>query len=333
MKIELLKGDLSKVEADVLVNAAGTSLRMGGGVAGALKREGGTEIEREALEHAPSELGGVVVTKAGKLNAGYVFHAAAQPHYGSFKATGGSVRNATRNALEKAEELGCKSIAFPALGCGIAGLGIESGARAILREIRGFEGRAGSIEVVKLVLFSGEDFNVFEREFIGCVPSEGECYKLLKENSVPENIVRHSERVKEIAMEIAEKLKESGVKVNLALVKAGALLHDIDKFETAKGNGAHGKPGYKMMREKGCYAVADIVRKHLVEMVSELASAEEKIVYYADKRVIDDRIVTLKESLDFIKEKYGSRDKKLMGKIIESEPLMLELERELCRGN
>lgn len=333
MKIELLKGDLSKVEADVLVNAAGTSLRMGGGVAGALKREGGTEIEGEALEHAPSELGGVVVTKAGKLNAKYVFHAAAQPHYGPFKATEGSVRNATRNALEKAEELGCKSIAFPALGCGIAGLEIERGARTILREIREFEGRAGSIEVVKLVLFSGEDFNVFEREFIGGIPSEEECYKLLKESNVPENIVRHSERVKELAMEIAGKLMGRGVKVNLALVKAGALLHDIDKFETIKGKGMHGEPGYERMREKGYYAVAEIVRKHLVEMVSELASAEEKIVYYADKRVIDDRIVTLKERLEFIKEKYGSRDKELMEKILESEPLMLELEGELCGDN
>lgn len=329
MKIELLKGDLSKTRADVLVNAAGTTLGMGGGVAGALKRAGGKEIEIEALKHAPAKLSEVIVTGAGKLKAKYVFHAAAQPHYGNFRATEESVRKATRDSLEKAEELGCKSIAFPALGCGIAGLEIEKGARAILGAIREFEGKAKNLKLVKLVLLSQKDFEAFEREFIGRIPSEKECYQLLKENRVPENVLRHSERVKEFALELAAKLRESNEKVNPELVLAGALLHDIDKIETLKGSSYHGDEGCKKLKAKGYYAVAGIVRKHLLERVSELDSIEEKIVYYADKRVIDDRIVSLKERLEFIKQKYGSRNKELMKKIMESEPLIIALEKEL----
>lgn len=326
--MELIKGDLSKVKADALVNAAGTSLKMGGGVAGALKREGGIEIELEALKHAPPELGRVIVTKAGKLNARHVFHAAAQPHYGNFKATIESVKKATLNSLKKAEDLGCKSIAFPALGCGIAGLKTEKGAKAILETIRGFEKKAQSIELVKVVLFSEQDFEVFEREWTGKIPSEKECYKLLKENSVPKNIVRHSEKVKEFALKLAEQLQENGERVNLNLVKAGALLHDIDKIQTIKGKGSHGEQGYKKLKEKGFFKVAEIVKKHVLERVNELNSIEEKIVFYADKRVQDNKIVSLKERLEHVEKKYGSNSE-IREKIVQSKPLVLKLEREL----
>lgn len=165
MKIKLVKGDLAKEKADVLVNAAGTNLFMGGGVAGALKRAGGEEIEEEALQSAPAKLGEVIVTGAGKLNAKYVFHAAAQPHYENYKATEESVRESVRNVLLKAEELGCESVALPAIGCGIAGLEVEKGAKGILEELRKFEGE--KVKVVKVVLFSEEDFEVFEKELKG----------------------------------------------------------------------------------------------------------------------------------------------------------------------
>ncbi len=328
MKIELLKGNIAEVKADILVNAAGTSLEMGGGVAGALRRAGGKEIEEEALEHAPAELGSVVVTGAGRLRAKFVFHAAAQPHYGNFKATQESVKKAARNALKRAEELNCKSIAFPALGCGIAGLRIEEGARAMLGEIRAFEERAKSIEAVKLVLYSQKDFEAFRRELVGVIPTEKECYELLEENSVPENVVRHSEAVKDLALELAGRIRASGSDVNLELVVAGALLHDIDKIETLE-EGRHGEVGWRKLRKKGYYGVADIVRKHVLEKIKELAFIEEKLVYYADKRVIGGRVVPLRERLACIRERYGSKSAEAMQRIKKFEPLAYDLEKEL----
>lgn len=328
IKIELFVGDISRVQADVLVNAAGTSLEMGGGVAGALKMAGGNAIEEEALKHAPAELGSIVVTGAGELKAKYVFHAAAQPHYGSFRATQESVRKAVRNALEKADELKCKSIAFPALGCGIAGLGIEKGAKAILGEIRAFEERVKSIELIKLVLYSYGDLDAFRRELIGIVPTEKECYELLEESKVPENVVKHSETVKGLAVELAKDSIKCGNRVSLGLVVAGALLHDIDKIETLK-QGRHGVIGWRKLREKGYWGTADIVRKHVLERIQELSLIEEKLVYYADKRVIGNRVVPLAERLEFIEEKYGSKNRKAMQGIKKFEPLVFRLEKEI----
>ncbi len=166
MDIEIKKGDLSTEKADVLVNAAGTSLEMGGGVAAMLKKRGGIEIEIKALKHAPIPLGSVIATTAGKLNARFVFHAAAQPHYGNFKATMESVKKATTNCLIKAEELKCKSIAFPALGCGIAGLEIEKGAIAILSALKEFASlKPKNLKKAKVVLFSTRDLEVFKEKW------------------------------------------------------------------------------------------------------------------------------------------------------------------------
>jgi putative nucleotidyltransferase with HDIG domain len=169
----------------------------------------------------------------------------------------------------------------------------------------------------------------FEKRQAGKIPTEKECLEMLAQNRVPENIVRHSVKVKEFALELAQKMAEKGIKVNLGLVGAGALLHDLDKIETLGTNKKHGTLAWEKLRRKGCYAVADIARKHLVEMVWRLSSWEEKLVYYADKRVIDEKIVPLKERLDFIKQKYGLKDKKLMAKIRESEKAIIELEKSI----
>ena len=138
MDVEVIQGDIAAQSADCLVNAAGTSLRMGSGVAGALRRGANGPINEAAMEKGPVELGEVAVTDAFDLDAEYVIHAAAMPHYGDGQATGESIRSATRNALQRAEELGCKSIIIPALGCGVAGFDLEAGARLICEEIDHF---------------------------------------------------------------------------------------------------------------------------------------------------------------------------------------------------
>jgi O-acetyl-ADP-ribose deacetylase (regulator of RNase III) len=136
MEFTVVQGDVAEQSADVLVNAAGTSLRMGSGVAGALRRGAGEAINREAMEKGPVDLGEVAVTDAYDLDAEWVIHAAAMPHYGDGQATAESIRSATRNSLERADELGAESVVIPALGCGVAGFDLEAGARIVAEAIR-----------------------------------------------------------------------------------------------------------------------------------------------------------------------------------------------------
>ncbi|WP_254768159.1 macro domain-containing protein [Salinilacihabitans rarus] len=156
MEFDVVQGDIAAQEADALVNAAGTSLRMGSGVAGALRRAAGEEIDEEARSKGPVDLGEVAVTGPYDLDAEYVIHAAAMPHYGDGQATADSIRDATRNALERADELGCESLVFPALGCGVAGFDLDDGAAIICEEIDAYE--AGTLADVRFIAYSDEEY-------------------------------------------------------------------------------------------------------------------------------------------------------------------------------
>lgn len=135
MEFTVVQGDIADETADALVNAAGTSLQMGSGVAGALRREANGPINEEAVSKGPVDLGGVAVTDAYDLDAEYVIHAAAMPHYGDGRATPESIREASRNTLEKADELGCESLVVPILGTGAAGFDFETGARLVCEAV------------------------------------------------------------------------------------------------------------------------------------------------------------------------------------------------------
>ena len=161
MEFDVIQGDIAKQDADALVNAAGTSLRMGSGVAGALRRGAGEGINEEAMAKGPVDLGEVAVTDAYDLDAEYVIHAAAMPHYGDGEATAESIRDATHNALSKADELGCESLVIPALGCGVAGFDLHEGARLIAGEIRDYDPR--NLEDVRFIAYSEEEFRTIER--------------------------------------------------------------------------------------------------------------------------------------------------------------------------
>ena len=103
MEFTTVQGDVARQSADALVNAAGTSLRMGSGVAGALRRAAGGPINEEATSKGPVDLGEAAVTDAYELDADHVVHAAAMPHHGDRQATEASIREATRSALAEAE--------------------------------------------------------------------------------------------------------------------------------------------------------------------------------------------------------------------------------------
>jgi len=154
MEFEVVQGDIAAQSADALVNAANTSLRMGSGVAGALKRAAGSGLNDEAVAKGPVDLGGVAVTDAYDLDADYVVHAAAMPPGG--QSTAESIRSATRNALSEADALDCESLVLPAIGCGIAGFDFEEGVRIICTEIDAFEPE--SLSDVRFIAYSDEDY-------------------------------------------------------------------------------------------------------------------------------------------------------------------------------
>lgn len=161
MDFRVVQGDIAAQEADVLVNAAGTSLRMGSGVAGALREAAGPEINRAAMDEGPVDLGAVAVTDAFDLDARWVIHAAAMPHYGDGRATAESIRDATRNALAKADELGAQSLVIPALGCGVAGFSLEDGARIVAEAIDAFE--PSSLSDVRFIGYGDDEVATIRR--------------------------------------------------------------------------------------------------------------------------------------------------------------------------
>ncbi|MFB6210743.1 MAG: macro domain-containing protein [Halobacteriales archaeon] len=156
MDFTVIQGDIASQSADALVNAAGTSLRMGSGVAGALRRAAGEELNEAAMAKGPIELGEVAVTDAYGLDATYVIHAAAMPHYGDGQATATSIREATHNALSTADDRECTSLVIPALGCGVAGFELAEGARIIAETIDSFD--PAHLEDVRFIGYSDEEY-------------------------------------------------------------------------------------------------------------------------------------------------------------------------------
>lgn len=155
MDFEVVQGDIAQQSADVLVNAAGTSLQMGSGVAGALRNAADGPINREAMSKGPVDLGEVAVTDGHGLDAEWVIHAAAMPHYGDGEATEASIADATRNTLERADELGAESLVIPALGCGVAGFALDDGARIICETIADYDPE--TLRDVRVIAYSDDE--------------------------------------------------------------------------------------------------------------------------------------------------------------------------------
>src|SRR4029077_5535461 len=130
MELEVCEGDIAEVEADAIANAANDHLWMGAGVAGALKRAGGDEIEHEAMAQGPIELGTAVATAAGRLHARYVVHGAVMGQ--DLRTNAELVRRTTRSCLDVADELGCRSLALPAFGTGVGGFALDECARIMV---------------------------------------------------------------------------------------------------------------------------------------------------------------------------------------------------------
>ena len=159
-RIVTRQGDLTEADCDAVVNAANTDLMLGAGVAGAIRSKGGPQIQAECDQIGRIPLGEAAVTSGGKLKARFVIHAAGM-HLGG-RASEESLRNATRNSLRRAAEKGMQSVAFPAIGTGVAGFPMKRCAELMLQEIRAHLERESLPQRVELVLFDAPALAAFE---------------------------------------------------------------------------------------------------------------------------------------------------------------------------
>ncbi|MDD4334191.1 MAG: GDSL-type esterase/lipase family protein [Desulfotomaculaceae bacterium] len=169
--IKSIKGDITELDFDAIVNAANSRLSMSAGVAGVIKKKGGAAIEEEAAAKGPIPVGEAVVTGAGMLKARHIIHAAAMGV--DLITNADNVRSATRNALLRAEELSLESIALPALGTGVGGLDFDLAARVMVCEARRHVASGSVLKQIAFVLFDEHGYNSFnkitDRETVVCL--------------------------------------------------------------------------------------------------------------------------------------------------------------------
>ncbi|HEV2076044.1 MAG TPA: macro domain-containing protein [Thermoleophilaceae bacterium] len=156
-ELEVIEADVTALQVDAIANAANTELKHGGGVAAAIARAGGPEVQRESDERAPIGLGQAVETTAGDMPARYVIHAA------TMELGGGTspeiVEQATRSTLARAEELGCRSLALVAFGTGVGRFPLEEAARLMVAAARE---HGGSLERIVFAVHGAEAREAFE---------------------------------------------------------------------------------------------------------------------------------------------------------------------------
>jgi O-acetyl-ADP-ribose deacetylase (regulator of RNase III) len=140
IELEVVQADVTTIAVDAITNAANTQLRHGGGVAAAIARAAGPELQRESSEKAPIGLGEAVETTAGDMPARYVIHAATMELGGPTSAE--IIERATGSTLRKADDLGCRSLALVAFGTGVGGFPLDEAARLMVAAVRDHEPRS-----------------------------------------------------------------------------------------------------------------------------------------------------------------------------------------------
>lgn len=156
-----MRGDITEQALDAIVNAANSSLLGGGGVDGAIHRAGGPEILAECRLHGGCDTGDAKATTAGRLPARYVIHTVGPVWRGGEAGEAEQLASCHRRALEVASELGCGSIAFPAISTGVFGYPVELAAPVAVAAAR--EARRPPVDLVRFVLFSQDHLEAFKR--------------------------------------------------------------------------------------------------------------------------------------------------------------------------
>ncbi len=142
------------------------------------------------------------------------------------------------------------------------------------------------------------------------IPTRKQCLDLMRDHCMLPNIFRHSQLVADVALFIARQLNRCGHNLDLALVEAGALLHDIAKTECLETKENHAHTGGELVRALGYQSVADIVRQHICldpEVIASGVVTEAALVNYADKRVKHEEVVGIEERFQDVKERYADK--------------------------
>ena len=167
-EIRIVQGDITDIAVESIVNAANNELLMGGGVAQAIKRKGGASIEEEAVKQAPIDIGQAVATSAGTLKARYVIHAATMGL--DHRTDEIKIRNSCASALKVADELKVKSIAFPALGCGVGGFSLKASAKIMAQEVmKHLRETKTSLEEIIFCMHEKEAYEIFDKNVAGYI--------------------------------------------------------------------------------------------------------------------------------------------------------------------
>lgn len=142
------------------------------------------------------------------------------------------------------------------------------------------------------------------------IPSVSECFLLMDKYEMLENIKEHSVMVARVAGFIVKEMHEAGKDISMDLTLAAALMHDIAKTSSLNSNEDHAQKGRELCLSHEFYEIADIVGEHVVlaNGVPKSCCREKEIVYYADKRVLHDKVVSLDDRLEYILERYGNND-------------------------
>lgn len=165
--LQLIKGDITDIETDAIVNAANSSLLGGGGVDGAIHNKGGPKILEECKLIRATEwpdglpTGKAVITSGGNLKAKYVIHTVGPVWLGGFHVEAELLKQAYKNSLKLAVAKGIKSIAFPSISTGAYGYPIEEASHVALKTVKEFLEKEDKLEKVIFVLFSDRDFEIY----------------------------------------------------------------------------------------------------------------------------------------------------------------------------
>ena len=158
---ELTQGDITDLDTDAIVNAANTALQLGGGVAGAVRRKGGSRIQEECNEIGGTHVGGAVITTGGNLKAKYVIHAVGPRHGEEHEDE--KLKDATLNSLILADKNNLKSIAFPAISTGIFGFPKDRCATIMLSTTVAYLEGPTKLEKVVYCLYDQNTVEIFKR--------------------------------------------------------------------------------------------------------------------------------------------------------------------------
>ncbi len=167
-KIEVLKGDITKVTVDAIVNAANSSLMGGGGVDGAIHRAGGPAIlddcRKIIARQGSCKTGQAVITTAGKLNAKFVIHTVGPVWNGGQKKEAEKLGDCYKNSLQLAADNNCSTIAFPCISTGVYGYPIDEAAKVAVRSVNEFMAHSNKIDQVIFVCFDDANFDAIQSQ-------------------------------------------------------------------------------------------------------------------------------------------------------------------------